>query len=68
MTRLFFSNFYLEISTIWENLYLDMLFCLLVDIMGPDDFRPRVNNNAYTNAAVSLAIHWARYMACLCNR
>ena len=44
------------------------MFCVLVDIMGPDDFRPRVNNNAYTNAAVSLAIHWARYMACLCNR
>ena len=36
--------------------------------MGPDDWHPNVNNNAYTNAAASLAIHFARYMACMCGR
>ena len=36
--------------------------------MGPDDFHDHVDNNAYTNVAASLAIHWARYMACACNR
>ena len=35
---------------------------------GPDDWHPRVNNNAYTNVMASLAIHWARYFACLCDR
>ncbi len=36
--------------------------------MGPDDWHPNVNNNAYTNVVGSLAIHWARYMACVCGR
>ena len=36
--------------------------------MGPDDWHPKVNNNAYTNVVASLAIHWARYMACMCGR
>ena len=36
--------------------------------MGPDDWHPNVNNNAYTNVIASLAIHWARYMACMCGR
>ena len=40
----------------------------LPDVMGPDDWHPKVNNNAYTNAAASLSIHFARYLACLCNR
>ncbi len=35
---------------------------------GPDSLHPRVNNNAFTNALASLAIHWGRYFACLCNR
>lgn len=38
------------------------------DCTGPDDNHPRVNNNAYTLALASLAIHWARYYACLCQR
>jgi len=33
---------------------------------GPDDWHPNVNNNAFTVAATSQAIHWARYFACLC--
>jgi trehalose/maltose hydrolase-like predicted phosphorylase len=36
--------------------------------MGPDDFQQNVSNNAYTNVMASLAIHWARYMACECQR
>ena len=36
--------------------------------MGPDDWHDHVDNNAYTNAAASLAIHWARYYACICER
>ena len=36
--------------------------------MGPDDYHDHVNNNAYTNVAASLAIHWGRYMACMCQR
>ena len=36
--------------------------------MGPDDYHPNVNNNAYTNAAASLSIHFARYLACMCDR
>ena len=36
--------------------------------MGPDDWHPNVNNNAYTNAAASLSIHFARYLACMCDR
>ena len=35
--------------------------------MGPDDFHDHVNDNAYTNAAASLAIHWGRYMTCMCQ-
>lgn len=37
-------------------------------VMGPDDWHPKVNNNAYTNAAASLSIHFARYLACMCDR
>jgi len=37
-------------------------------ITGPDDFHQNVNNNAFTLCAVSLAIHWARYYSCLCER
>ena len=36
--------------------------------MGPDDFHDHVDNNAYTNVIASLAIHWARYYACICQR
>ena len=36
------------------------------DLTGPDDWHPNVHNNAFTVAATSLAIHWARYFACLC--
>ena len=36
--------------------------------MGPDDYHDHVMNNAYTNVAASLAIHWARYQACMCGR
>ena len=35
---------------------------------GPDDWHPNHNNNAFTLCAASLAIHWARYFACLCQR
>ena len=35
--------------------------------MGPDDYHDNVNNNAYTNAIASLAIHYARYLACECR-
>ena len=35
--------------------------------MGPDDYHDHVNNNAYTNVIASLAIHYARYMACMCG-
>ena len=35
--------------------------------MGPDDFHDHVNNNAYTNVIASLAIHYARYLACMCG-
>lgn len=38
------------------------------DVMGPDDYHDHQDNDAYTNAVVSLALHFARYMACLCNR
>ena len=38
------------------------------DVVGPDDFQQNVSNNAYTNVMASLAIHWARYMACECQR
>ena len=37
-------------------------------VTGPDDSHPNVWNNAYTNVVASLAIHWARYMSCLCGR
>ena len=40
----------------------------IADVMGPDDWHPNVNNNVFTNVIVSLAVHWARYIACLCNR
>ena len=40
----------------------------ILDVMGPDDWHPNVKNNAFTNVVSSLAIHWARYMSCLCNR
>ena len=36
--------------------------------MGPDDWHVSVNNSVSFNVMVSLAIHWARYFACLCNR
>ena len=35
---------------------------------GPDDWHPNVDNNAFTNVMASLAIHWARYSACMCSR
>ncbi|ELU17895.1 hypothetical protein CAPTEDRAFT_188601 [Capitella teleta] len=38
------------------------------DCTGPDENHPRVNNNAYTLVLASLAIHYARYFACLCQR
>ena len=47
---------------------LTMLCVFLSDVMGPDDWHPNVNNNAYTNVIASRAIHWARYMACICGR
>jgi trehalose/maltose hydrolase-like predicted phosphorylase len=37
-------------------------------ITGPDEFHPNVNNNAFTLCAASLAIHWARYYSCICQR
>ena len=39
----------------------------LAGVMGPDDFHDNVNNNAYTNTIASLAIHYARYLACECR-
>ena len=44
----------------------DISFSL--DVTGPDETYPFKNNNAYTIAMASLAIHWARYMACECQR
>ena len=41
---------------------------MLTGITGPDEFHPNVNNNAFTLCAISLAIHWARYFSCLCQR
>jgi len=41
---------------------------LFLGITGPDEFHPNVNNNAFTLCAASLAIHWARYFSCLCQR
>ncbi len=38
------------------------------EMTGPDENYPDVDNNAYTMAAASLAIHWARFMACQCQR
>jgi protein-glucosylgalactosylhydroxylysine glucosidase len=40
----------------------------MVDITGPDDDHPHINNNAFTLAASSLALHYARYFSCLCQR
>lgn len=40
----------------------------ILNITGADDWHPNVNNNAFTLASMSLAIHWARYFACLCQR
>jgi len=45
-----------------------VFFPVFTDITGPDEFHPNVNNNAFTLCAVSLAIHWARYFSCLCQR
>ncbi len=50
-------------SVVYSHVWL-----VLADVMGPDDWHPNVNNNAFTNVMASLAIHWARYFACLCNR
>ena len=36
--------------------------------MGPNDYHDHVMNNAYTQVMASLAIHWGRYMACMCGR
>jgi len=52
---------------------IDKLTCchiiaVLTGITGPDEFHPNVNNNAFTLCAVSLAIHWARYFSCMCQR
>ena len=41
---------------------------VLPGITGPDDFHQNVNNNAFTLCAVSLAIHWARYFSCICEK
>lgn len=41
---------------------------LSLGITGPDDTHPNRNNNAFTLCAASLAIHWARYFSCLCQR
>ena len=35
--------------------------------MGPDDYHPNVDNSAVVNVLASLAIHWARYMSCVCK-
>ncbi|ELU02128.1 hypothetical protein CAPTEDRAFT_222476 [Capitella teleta] len=40
----------------------------LVNVTGPDEHYINVNNNAYTMVLASLAIHWARYYSCICNR
>lgn len=40
----------------------------LKGVTGPDETYTNVNNNAYTVVLASLAIHWARYFACLCQR
>lgn len=40
----------------------------MTGITGPDDTHPNRNNNAFTLCAASLAIHWARYFSCLCQR
>jgi len=37
-------------------------------VMGPDDWHGNSSNNAFTNVMASLAIHWARYFSCICNR
>lgn len=40
----------------------------MIGITGPDDSHPNKDNNAFTLCAASLAIHWARYFSCLCQR
>jgi len=44
------------------------IIAVLAGITGPDEFHPNVSNNAFTLVAVSLAIHWARYFSCMCQR
>jgi trehalose/maltose hydrolase-like predicted phosphorylase len=39
-----------------------------LDITGPDETFTNINNNPYTLVLASLAIHWARYYSCICNR
>ncbi|ESN97174.1 hypothetical protein HELRODRAFT_193290 [Helobdella robusta] len=40
----------------------------LLDATGPDDYHPRVKNNAFLLCSFSLAIHFARYLSCMCQR
>lgn len=37
-------------------------------VTGPDEFHKNINNNAFTNVLASLAIHYARYFACHCEK
>ena len=47
---------------------LNVISHLISDVIGPDDNRLKVNNSAFTNAAASLSIHYARYAACALGR
>ena len=53
-----------------ENHSVHSMLLLLFgpDITGPDDSHPHINNDAFTLCAVSLALHYARYFSCLCQR
>ena len=37
------------------------------DVTSLDGTRGAVNNSIYTNAMASLALHYSKYAACLCN-
>ncbi|CAD5114394.1 DgyrCDS3529 [Dimorphilus gyrociliatus] len=38
------------------------------EVTGPDEYHKNINNNAFTNVLASLAIHYARYFACQCEK
>lgn len=40
----------------------------LLDATGPDLYHPRVKNNAFLLTSISLAIHFGRYLSCMCQR